>query len=337
MPEELDMLEAAVLPEADPLRQEWERKIAASGPDLQAQWRELVAQAEQTRLLLRRIELPEGLFSQLLAVPTTGEMGAAAMLPAGDPVRHEWETRLGRTSAGTNGSTSHAASLVTAAHWRQAVAESDALRAALMEAPEVELPPALQRRLLAIPSQQRWWQVSGPVRWAAAAVAAVLLYYVGDFSWNQYQAFNDRRELAQAASLVVSQQLTPPAPLIESGDVTQVTEILARQGMAMPPLMIEYREPGTRLTGGGVTTFNGQKAYFTLWEWEGKNYTLYQFVPATFHLRDNFITHETVVSTAAAAKPPGAYRVWSWSEPEHHCGWVLVAAASTTDKPFVWY
>jgi len=266
------------------------------------------------------------------------------MLPEGDAVREEWEARVARTSAGAggymNGSASHHTAAVMGTRWRELVETSDTLRTAMREGSDAAMPESLQRRLLAIPQTRKWWQASAPVRWAGAAVAALLLYYVGEFSWNRYQAYQDRRELTEVASLVVTQHPTPPTPLVESEDEQQVTEVLAKQGMTMPPLMVEYRRGGTHLTGGGVTTFNGEKAYFTLWEWEGRKYTLYQFMPSTFHLRDNFVAHETVVSAPKMPAPPATspsdYRIWYWSEPDHHCGWAVVSAATSADNPFVW-
>ncbi len=345
MPEELNIQEAAMLPESDPLRQEWERKVAQSTPQVQAQWRELLAQAEQSRLQLRDIGLPEGLLTQLLTVPADGELGAAALLPADDPIRLEMESRLvgapGPATMSINGTTSHHVA-ATGAHWQTLLEQSERLRSALRDAPDAQLPASLNKRLFAIPQSQarRWWQVSPVIRYAAAAILLVGLFFAGQFGLNQYQAFQDHRTLNQVAALVVSQHPAPPTPLVQSTDENAILEVLLKQGMSMPPIIVPYRAEGSRITGGGVTTFNGDKAYFTLWEWEGKTYTLYQFMPSTFHLRENFAEHETTASAPASAAPaatrPGDCRVWYWSEPEHHCGWAVVSAADVKNQPFQW-
>jgi hypothetical protein len=333
-----DMFEAAMLPQNDPLRQAWERQVAAGSPELQAQWREALAEADALRNSLCDMRLPEGLRASLIHAPAravgddrdwatdegeaTAEMEVASMLPPHDPVREAWEARVASApgdAAGTLGTT-----------WRQLVQESDILRSGLSAL--VDLPASLEGRVREIPAPSA--STRRPIwRWAAAAVAASLLLLAGVGGWHLYQVSADRRGLSSVAAEVVPQYPTPPGLLVESDDSGIVRETLAGQGVDMEPIIIEWRRSGCTLLGGGVTTLNGERAFFTRWTWRGQLFTLYQFHPRAFGLRENFGAHEETVPDKGGGS---SKRLYYWAEPNHHCGWALVTAGPIRENPFIW-
>lgn len=342
MPEQPDMFEASLLPEGDPLRESVAREVASGSPELQAQWRDLLAEAAVLRESLRNVGLPEGLQASLLGVPAcaagaaddgwggqavdagAAEMEIASLLPPEDPVRRAWEARMA-----AEGGADPAGALRE--RWQQVVHESGALRAGLV-APAA-LPAGLEARLLKIPDASRRRRFGPLVRWTAAALAAVLLFLAGVGMWRWHLTSTDRRSLAAVAAAVAPQHPSPPGLVVESGDTRVVAAALEQQGVDMQPIIINWRRGGTELLGGGVVTLNGDRAFFTTWQWRGQRFTLYQFHPRTFGLRENFSAHEEELP-AAPGEPPK--RLYYWAEPDHHCGWALVTAGPIHENPFIW-
>ena len=62
------MIEASLLPAGDPLRNEFEAGISREGEGAESLWLELLEENERLRIVLRRLETPEGLEALLLGL-----------------------------------------------------------------------------------------------------------------------------------------------------------------------------------------------------------------------------------------------------------------------------
>ncbi|MEI8194880.1 MAG: hypothetical protein WCI73_03110 [Phycisphaerae bacterium] len=248
------------------------------------------------------------------------DMESAALLPESDPLRRCWAEKIRQSPPEQQ------------AQWRKLTLETADLQRDLLAVPTRT---GLETRLLAAraATTRSRWSVSSPMRWLAVAAALLLMVTLGRYTWVAYESEQDRRNLESLAQLAI-QEPVPPGMLVESADARVVEKVLAAQRLDMPPVVMDFRLRGTNLLGGGVTTLNGQRISFTRWQRGTTRFTLYQFPPAPYRLRDNFAARDQVVATPGTVT--GGFHIWFWSEPENHCGWALIADSPTAENPFAW-
>ncbi len=323
MPDLIEMRAAAVLAADDPRRLAWEERVKGLSPQVQAEWRALTGNSDARRA---GVSAAEGSGLDL-------EMETAALLAKGDRLKERWEERVG-------------ASAELGAQWNAMVAEGEKLRAGLRN---VEVPAELQARLMAqaesLVTRETGKRgrigmrgISRPVRWMAAAAAVVICVFVGRNGLEMYAQARDVRGLEAIGAMAAANLESPSGMVLASSDERAVESALAAQHTEMKPMVMNYRLKGTRLLGGGVTTLGGHRTLFTRWERNGQQFTLYQFVPGEYQLREEFAAHEEALAMGGkgAGGGGGAGRSWYWSDPGNHCGWALLTSARDAENPFAW-
>ena len=257
-------------------------------------------------------------------------IGEASALPSGDPLRREVEEEI--THLGT----------WAEEEWLALLEEAERLR---LELNRVEVPYALQERLMAIPGQigkpqnslRKSSRISLMLKWLGAA-AAIIMVFIAALWMANFPLLNKKdllirneKDLQNLALLAMNHHLTDHPVTIQTTD----SIILAKELSNLMPFSVKIPDLGSELhlVGGTPCSLDSHPVACCLWKGPGGKYSLIQFRLDDFALSPQ-PKRKLVHQKWSAPGEDGYYcEAMAWTDGER--GYILVGhLGSLVEKNF---